>query len=206
MPVPYINHVALPVDDVDRASAFYVDWFDARVIPSPKFPVPVQWLLLGKIQIHLVEHAPQETDEDARVGSTAYHFAVAIDDRDRFEFLYDRAQREGAFDTETFPNHIYQLPGGDVQLWIRDTSGNVIEVDYPNGEDLAPRIAHTAQRWVADDELTGWNRQASLFRPEQAGIATVGRLSGGYVDAPDSESESESESEPVSVATESVSA
>jgi hypothetical protein len=29
--VSYVNRVAVPVDDVDRAAAFYEDWFDARV-------------------------------------------------------------------------------------------------------------------------------------------------------------------------------
>ena len=174
MPVPFINHVALPVDDVDRASAFYVDWFGARVIPSPKFPVPVAWLLLGKIQVHLVQHDP--AGDMAGVPSTAYHFAVAIDDKAAFEELYDRAEREGALDTTTFPHHIFELPGGDVQLWIRDSSGNVIEVDYPDVADLDPRIAAQARRWTEDAELSDFNRQASLFRSDQAGIALTGRL------------------------------
>ena len=54
--MPYINHVAVPVDDVDRAVDFYQDWFSAKVVPSPRFPVPVAWLLLGKVQVHLVQH------------------------------------------------------------------------------------------------------------------------------------------------------
>ncbi|MGB3484738.1 MAG: VOC family protein [Mycobacterium sp.] len=166
--MPYINHVALPVDDVEKSSAFYVDWFDARIIPSPKFPVPVAWLLVGKIQIHLVQHAS--------TASTAYHFAITVDDRDAFERLYWRAEREGLIDTDTFPHHIFVLPGGEVQMWIRDVAGNVIEVDYPHIADLDPRIAGTTRRWAQDCELTEWNRQASLFRPEQAGIALTGAL------------------------------
>jgi catechol 2,3-dioxygenase-like lactoylglutathione lyase family enzyme len=174
MSVPFINHVALPVDDVDRASAFYVDWFGARPIPSPKFRVPVAWLLLGKIQVHLVQHEASQAEPG--IPSTAYHFAVAIDDKTTFEELYGRAEREGAFDTSTFQHHIFTLPGGDVQLWVRDPSGNLIEVDYPDVADLDPRIAAATRRWVEDHELSDVNRQASLFRPDQAGIALDGRL------------------------------
>src|SRR5438552_2769332 len=78
--VPYVNHVAVPVDDVDQAVAFYQDWFDARVVPSPRFPVPVAWVLLGKVQLHLVQHPGQP--------SVAYHFSVAFEHREQFEALY----------------------------------------------------------------------------------------------------------------------
>ena len=164
----YINHVAVPVDDVDRASAFYVDWFGATVIPSPKFPVPVAWLMLGKIQVHLVQHPDQL--------SLAYHFAVAIENREAFEAFYWRAEREGILDTTTFPHHIFELPNGNVQTWIRDVSGNVVEVDYPDVHALDPAISGAASRWADDSELTEWNRRSSLFLPEQAGIAAESGL------------------------------
>lgn len=88
--VPYINHLAIPVDDVDRATAFYEDWFDAKVVPSPKFAMPVAWVLLGKVQVHLVLRAGQTCQ--------AYHFAVTVESREQFEALYWRADREGTFD------------------------------------------------------------------------------------------------------------
>ena len=159
----YINHVALPVDDVDRASRFYVDWFGATVIPSPRFPVPVAWLLLGKVQVHLVQHPGP--------ASSAYHFAVAIEDKARFEALYWRAEREGLLDRETFPNHIYELPNGNVQMWMRDSAGNIIEVDHPDADDLSPEIVAVMKRWADDNEQSPWNRSSSLFMPEQAGLA-----------------------------------
>jgi catechol 2,3-dioxygenase-like lactoylglutathione lyase family enzyme len=159
----YINHVALPVDDVDRASGFYVDWFDATVIPSPRFPVPVAWILLGKVQVHLVQHPGPP--------SPAYHFAVAVEDKVRFEALYRRAEQEGLLDRETFPHHIFELPGGEVQMWMRDDAGNVIEVDHPDVADLSPEIAAVVRRWADDNEQSPWNRRSSLFLPEQAGLA-----------------------------------
>jgi len=159
----YINHVALPVDDVDRASAFYVDWFGAIVIASPRFAVPVAWILLGKVQVHLVQHPGP--------ASPAYHFAVAVEDTAAFEALYRRAEREGLLDRETFPHPIFELPGGNVQMWMRDSVGNVVEVDHPNAAELSPDIVAGMRRWADENEQSAWNRSASLFMPEQSGLA-----------------------------------
>jgi catechol 2,3-dioxygenase-like lactoylglutathione lyase family enzyme len=159
----YINHVALPVDDVDRARRFYVDWFDAAVIPSPRFPVPVAWILLGKVQVHLVQHSGP--------ASHAYHFAVSVEDKARFEALYRRAEQEGLLDRETFPNHIYELPNGNVQMWMRDCADNIVEVDYPDAAELSPDIVADMKRWADENEQSPTNRSSSLFRPEQVGLA-----------------------------------
>lgn len=159
----YVNHMAIPVDDVDRATAFYEDWFGARVVPSPKFPVPVAWLLLGKVQVHLVQHPGQP--------SRAYHFGVAIGSREQFEALYWRADREGNLDRETFQNHIYEMPGGAVQMYVRDVSGNIVECDYPDVNDLAPEIVAASKRLSDYNEQSAWNNSSSLFMPEQAGLA-----------------------------------
>jgi catechol 2,3-dioxygenase-like lactoylglutathione lyase family enzyme len=159
----YINHVAVPVDDVDRAAAFYVDWFDATVVPSPRFPVPVTWLLLGKVQVHLVQHPGP--------ASRAYHFAVAIEDRERFEAVYRRADEEGLLERETFPNPIYQLPNGNVQMWLRDASGNLIEVDYHDAQELSADITAALKRWSDDNEQSEWNLRSTLYMPEQTGLA-----------------------------------
>ena len=158
----YINHVALPVDDVDRAAAFYVDWFGATVVPSPRFPVPVAWILLGKVQVHLVQHPGPS--------SSAYHFAVTVERREQFEFIYRRAEQEGLLERETFPNHIYELPNGNVQMWIRDASDNLLEVDYADVRDLAPDIVAVTKRWADEHEQSEWNRSASLFMPQQTGL------------------------------------
>jgi lactoylglutathione lyase len=160
--VPYINHVAIPVKDVDRAAAFYEDWFEARVVPSPRFSVPVAWVLLGKVQVHMVQHPDGP--------AVAYHFAVAIEDRKKFEAMYWRAEREDAFERETFQHHIYEMPGGAVQMWIRDQSGNIVEVDYPDVNDLDTRIAAATKRWADFNEQSEWNNSSSIFMPEQAGL------------------------------------
>jgi extradiol dioxygenase family protein len=155
MNVPYVNHLAVPVDDVDRAAAFYEDWFDGTVVPSPRFPLPVAWVLVGAVQLHLVSRPGRVSD--------AYHFGIAIERRDQFEALYWRAEREGISDRKTFHHHLYEASGGAVQLYLRDPSGNVVECDYPDVNDLDPEITAGRRRWADDNEQSDWNKSASLF-------------------------------------------
>jgi len=153
--VPYVNHLAVPVDDVDRAAAFYQDWFDATVVPSPRFPLPVAWVVLGEVQLHLVLRPAQAAE--------AYHFGIAIERRDQFEALYWRAEREGFSDRETFQHHLYEASGGAVQLYLKDPSGNIVECDYPDVTDLDPEIVAARRRWADYNEQSEWNKSASLF-------------------------------------------
>lgn len=160
--MPYVNHLTLPVDDAERVAAFYEDWFDARVVPSPRFPVSVAWILLGRVQVHLVGRGEE---------SDAYHFGIAIESRERFEDLYRRAEREGIFDRETFQHHLFEANGGAAQLYLRDPAGNLVECDYPDVEELAPEILAEVRRWTDDGEASEWNRSASMYLPEQEGLA-----------------------------------
>jgi catechol 2,3-dioxygenase-like lactoylglutathione lyase family enzyme len=161
--VYFINHVSVPVDDIDRAVAFYEDWFGAHVVPSAAFPVPVAWLMVGKIQLHLVQNAATPAH--------AYHFGVAIEDRAQFEALYWRAEREGHLDHGLFDNHIYEMPGGVVQLYMTDSANNIVEVDYPYVDDLDPKIVDVMARWADATEQSEWNKSSTLFMDEQ-GIFT----------------------------------
>lgn len=141
--MPDINHLAVPVDDVAQATAFYEDWFDAQVVPSPTFTVPVAWVLLGDLQLHLVTRPG--------FASEGYHFSLAIEDRDQFEALYRRATEEGVSDSETFQHHLYQTTAGVVQLYLKDPSGNIVECDYARIDDLDPAIAALVRRWSDGD-------------------------------------------------------
>lgn len=156
--MPYVNHLTLPVDDAERAAAFYADWFGAEVVPSPRFHIPVAWVLLGRVQLHLV-HRPATT-------SAAYHFGIAIEDRERFEGLYRRAEREGILDTDTFGHHLFEAVGGAVQLYLNDPAGNLVECDYPAAGDLAPEIHAQLQQWGGGIEQSAWNERARLFVAE----------------------------------------
>jgi catechol 2,3-dioxygenase-like lactoylglutathione lyase family enzyme len=153
--VPHVNHLAVPVDDVAQATAFYEELFAARVVPSPAFSVPVSWVMLGNLQLHLVQRAGHAT--------SAYHFALSIESREHFEALYHRGGRDGLFERELLDHHLYEAPGGVVQLYLRDPSGNVVECDYPDVRDLDTTIVADIRRWADLNEQSAWNNQASVL-------------------------------------------
>jgi hypothetical protein len=51
--------------------------------------------------------------------------------------VYRAAERRGAFDRDSFRNHLIELPGDVVQLYLRDPGGNLIEIDH-HGVDRLP--------------------------------------------------------------------
>jgi catechol 2,3-dioxygenase-like lactoylglutathione lyase family enzyme len=115
---PGINHVSVNARDLGESVDFYLDVLGAEPIPTPNFGVPVQWLALGRTQLHLFERDLQPTSH--------HHFAVAVDD---LEPVYRAAARRGAFDMTAFGNHLVELPGDVVQLYLRDPGGNLVEID-----------------------------------------------------------------------------
>jgi catechol 2,3-dioxygenase-like lactoylglutathione lyase family enzyme len=121
-----INHVSVNARNLSESVDFYVDLLGAEPIPTPNFGLPVQWLALGGTQLHLFERDLQPTSH--------HHFAVAVDD---LEPVYRAAERRGAFDYESFGNHLVELPGDLVQLYVRDPAGNLVELDQP-GVDRLP--------------------------------------------------------------------
>jgi catechol 2,3-dioxygenase-like lactoylglutathione lyase family enzyme len=150
-----INHVSVNARDLRESVDFYVELLGAQPIPSPNFGVPVQWLAIGRTQLHLFERAVQPTSH--------HHFAVTVDD---LEPVYRAADRRGAFEREAFGNHLVELPGDVVQLYVRDPAGNLVEIDQ-SGADRLPGDLRAVLRGIwdihpQDDE----NMRGRLFVPE----------------------------------------
>jgi catechol 2,3-dioxygenase-like lactoylglutathione lyase family enzyme len=120
-----INHVSVNARDLRESVAFYAELLGAELIATPNFGLPVQWLALGRTQLHLFERDLQPTSH--------HHFAVTVDD---LEPVYRAAERRGAFDRQSFGNHLVELPGDVVQLYVRDPAGNLVEINQPGVERL----------------------------------------------------------------------
>jgi catechol 2,3-dioxygenase-like lactoylglutathione lyase family enzyme len=121
-----INHVSVNARDLQESTEFYADLLGAVPIPTPNFGLPVQWLALGRTQLHLFERDVQPTSH--------HHFGVTVDD---LEPVYRAAEARGAFEREAFRSHLVELPGDVVQLYVRDPAGNLMEVDH-HGVDRLP--------------------------------------------------------------------
>lgn len=119
------THVSVHAYDLDDSARFYKGFFGMEEIPSPDFPFPVRWLRVGGLQLHLFKSeapAPQ-----------GHHFGLDVDD---FETVYLKANETGARIEEGYFSKIYELPDGAVQMYLRDPSGNMVEVNHPDAPAL----------------------------------------------------------------------
>ncbi len=115
---PHINHVSVNARNLAQSVDFYVDLLGAEPIPTPNFGLPVQWLAIGDTQLHLFERA--------LTPSSHHHLGITVEN---LEPAYRAAERRGAFDFDAFGNHLVELPGDVVQLYVRDPAGNLVELD-----------------------------------------------------------------------------
>jgi catechol 2,3-dioxygenase-like lactoylglutathione lyase family enzyme len=150
-----INHVSVNATDLQESVDFYVDLLGAEPLTTPNFGIPVQWLALGRTQLHLFERELQPTSH--------HHFGITVDD---LEPVFRAAERRNAFDDIAFKNRLVELPGEVVQLYVRDPAGNLVEIDCPGRDRLpADMRAQLKQLWDfhphTDEQMT-----ARLFVPE----------------------------------------
>jgi catechol 2,3-dioxygenase-like lactoylglutathione lyase family enzyme len=126
MRVTALNHVSIPATDVDATCRFYEEVFGMERIPAPTFEHPVRWLRLGDLQLHVFH-----VDEHPR--RTYQHFGMEVDD---FEGAYLRLMSLGVFEEGSRFRYLWELPGGEVQMYFRDPADNLIEIDWPDVSTL----------------------------------------------------------------------
>jgi catechol 2,3-dioxygenase-like lactoylglutathione lyase family enzyme len=131
----HINHVSINARDLAQSVDFYTELLGAEPIPTPNFGLPVQWLALGRTQLHLFERDIQPTSH--------HHLGITVDE---VEPVYRAAARRDAFDRRSFGNHLVELPGDVVQLYVRDPAGNLVEIDHAGvdrlPDDLRAQLKH----------------------------------------------------------------
>lgn len=130
------THVTITADDLDESIDFYESVFGMEQIPTPNWDLPIQWVNCGGLQLHIVE-------TDAAVPNF-HHFAIHVDD---LESVYTAIRAHEAATFEVLEQYVsgdysegappvYYLPTGTVQMYVRDPAGNMIEVNYPNVDEL----------------------------------------------------------------------
>ncbi len=138
-----INHVSISAKDLEESTRFYEELFGMERIATPIFDTPVQWLRVGDLQLHLFL-------EESGTAPSRHHLGITIDD---FETAYEaiRTRTDAEWGAQ-----LVELPSGQVQLYFRDPSGNLIELNwadastldrarYPELRVLAEHIAQTPE-------------------------------------------------------------
>jgi catechol 2,3-dioxygenase-like lactoylglutathione lyase family enzyme len=129
-----INHVTVLTLDLDESERFYAELLGAERVVSPNFGTPVRWLRIGDAQIHLFQ-------SDTGGGGVG-HFGVTVDD---LAPVYERAKALDALDPVVNGHYLWQLPDGVVQLYVRDPSGNLVEVNAREANGVPARALASVQ-------------------------------------------------------------
>lgn len=122
------THASILATDLEESVAFYEDVFGMTRIPSPNFTTPVEWLRAGDLTLHLFKRDIEAADY--------YHVGLHVDD---FEAVYEEVHDRGiatTFDPETDEPVAYELPDGAVQLYLTDPTGNLVEANYHDVDEL----------------------------------------------------------------------
>ena len=146
-----LNHISIVAEHLEESVRFDEEVFGLERIPTPNFGHPVQWLRVGDLQLHIFER-PEEARRYA-------HFALTVDD---LVTVYEKARARGCLDGDTFTHFLVQLPNGNVQLYVRDPAGNLIEVDWPDIASLPAELQAQCVRLKDRYPQSDWNRQATL--------------------------------------------
>ena len=149
-----INHVSIGALDLERSVHFYQDLFGMEELDTPNFGFPVRWLRVGDLQLHLFQRPNSSAP-------THQHLALTVDN---FEAVYSRAKEMRIFDTKAFGHYIFELPGSNVQLYLRDPADNLIEVDWPDVRTLDPSVVTDMRR--LPNPQSEENLRATLFLSE----------------------------------------
>jgi len=120
-----IQHVNVNVDDLDAAIPFYRDVLGLPLDETPDQGFRCQFFKIGPTQqIHMNEMR----DERQFRG----HFCLVVPD---FMAVFARAKAANVIDLAPW-GKVRQLPNGKMQMFVRDPSGNLIEIANTSNESI----------------------------------------------------------------------
>jgi catechol 2,3-dioxygenase-like lactoylglutathione lyase family enzyme len=154
MAVLRVSHVSLRAIDLERSVAFFEHVFGAKRLATPNFGFPTAWLQLGVSQIHLFQRG-EGWDREA-------HFAFEVDE---FGAIYRRAKALRCFD-DSRGYHLFEISNHEVQLYLRDPSRNLIEVDWPDVRTLPDDVRAEVRQRFTNLKQDGEAAAGTLFTGE----------------------------------------
>lgn len=124
-----IHHANVMVDDLATAIEFYGDVLGLERAETPDLGFPAQFFAVGDQQeIHVNELGDVHPERS--------HFCLRLDD---FNGVFARALERGVFEKETWGG-ARRLPSGVMQAFVRDPSGNLIEISCGADQPVDPAI------------------------------------------------------------------
>ncbi len=155
MQATHINHVTLIVDDINVTGKFYEEEFGLEPLPAFTVDFPTAFYKINDTQqLHLTQW------KDVR--SFRGHLCLHVDD---FNRCYFRMKELGIIDIKPF-GKVRTLPEGAMQMFVRDPSGNLIEISSSPHYDLDPRILE--DEYYQDGMYDSGRNDYSGFKSKEA--------------------------------------
>lgn len=124
-----IHHINLMVDAIEPAIEFYGNALGLDSVPTPEMGFPAQFFKINDLQEIHVNELHDVTPERA-------HFCLRVDDfADKFRTM----KALGAIEITTW-GKVRRLPSGVMQMFVRDPSGNLIELSCEADQHVDPAI------------------------------------------------------------------
>lgn len=160
MKVKNINHVALIVENLDASRDFYTNVLGLEELPAFNFDYPVQFYKINdKQQLHLTEW------KDA--ASFRGHLCIEVDD---FNEAFHKFKNMGVIDIQPW-GKVRKIAGGVMQMFVRDPSGNLLEISHPDAstvdqEIFKDELFEDSELYVSgrEDSRGGRGENASLYQ------------------------------------------
>jgi lactoylglutathione lyase len=125
----HLHHVNVNVDDLDVAVAFYRDIVGLPLDPTPDQGFRSQFFRIGSDQqIHMNEIADSHQFRG--------HFCILAPD---FPAVFRRAKQAGVIDVKPW-GRVRKLPSGAMQMFLRDPSGNLVEIGSARDARIDPAL------------------------------------------------------------------
>jgi catechol 2,3-dioxygenase-like lactoylglutathione lyase family enzyme len=114
------THVSIHAPDLEESTRFYQELFGLERVPTPDFGNPVIWLRVGDLQLHLFRAD----------GPAPERHHIGVDVGEDFQAVYLRVEELGIIDrTMTDGADVRELVSGELQLYVRDPGGNLVEIN-----------------------------------------------------------------------------
>jgi catechol 2,3-dioxygenase-like lactoylglutathione lyase family enzyme len=111
-----VHHVSINVHDTEETGKFYTEILGLEKLERPDFGFPGMWLRSGGQEIHLMQVENHQAPE-------GQHFAFRVDD---IEAVIKELTSRGVKVSKP-----RALPGGARQAFLKDPSGNMLEINQP---------------------------------------------------------------------------
>jgi lactoylglutathione lyase len=148
-----LTHVSINAVDLEESARFYEQLFEMTRLPSPNFGEPVLWLAIDDQQLHLFGRPTTAPD--------FHHFGVSLSPQ-HFGRVYAEAKARGIIEGP-FGAPLRRHPAGWVQTWLRDPSGNLVEVDCRDASALDDTVVEDLAEFEDAFAQHDEQRTASLF-------------------------------------------